>query len=422
MGFRLAWKEGGSPLDPEVRAKMLDLEKREVEAQRRLLAKYEEREQNRLADTLKICDGLLGANVLRCPESQNAVICYQNVLKEHPKNSEALFGLSQVEKKYGGLGESALKQGQEWKAVKYINSILQINPNSKIAVQLEKKVKERRAKEQAKKAEKGMPQETSHLASSPQSEKSYTDPTTGMEFVWVPEGCFQMGNNFDDCDEMPVQEVCVDGFWLGKYEVTNAQYRRYKSEHKSMKSKKDANSLDGDHQPVVYVSWEYATEYGRWLSGKGSGTFRLPTEAEWEYVARARTQTRRYWGDGTNEACRYSNVYNPTTQSEFGLEGVTFPCEDGYKASAPVGKFRANRFGLHDMLGNVSEWTCSEYYEEYDGKEKGCASPDSEFPDRVYRGGSWFDDPDLVRSADRDYIDTSADDAGLGFRLLRTHP
>ncbi len=112
--------------------------------------------------------------------------------------------------------------------------------------------------------------------------KTWTDPTTGMEFVWVPGGCYQMGQTGDEkrwlikkigketyekffTDESPRHEVCVDGFWLGKYEVTNAQYRRFQSGHNSKAY--GGHSLNGDNQPAVHVSWEEAKAYADWLSG-----------------------------------------------------------------------------------------------------------------------------------------------------------
>ena len=211
---------------------------------------------------------------------------------------------------------------------------------------------------------------------------------------------------------------CVDGFWLGKYEVTNGQYRHWKSGHDSKSYKK--HSLNGDDQPAVHVSWKDATDYAQWLSGKGNGNFRLPTEAEWEYAARAGTKTKRYWGNEESQACEYGNVFNPSTKSEFGWSGESFTCEDGYKVTAPVGKFRANQFGLHDMMGNVWEWVSDWYDGKYYAKSpRNNPKGPSKGSDRVFRGGGWYGRPASVRSADRSSNSPGYQDSNLGFRLLR---
>ncbi|MDT8424017.1 MAG: formylglycine-generating enzyme family protein, partial [Desulfuromonadales bacterium] len=142
--------------------------------------------------------------------------------------------------------------------------------------------------------------------------KSFTDPTTGMAFVLVKGGCFQMGSNAGDSDEKPVHEVCVDDFYMGKYEVTNGQYRRYKGGHNSKTY--NGNSLNGDKQPAVNVSWDDAVSYAQWLAGKSGKSVRLPTEAEWEYAARGGTTTVRWWGDSADQACRNANVHDRTSK------------------------------------------------------------------------------------------------------------
>ncbi len=136
-----------------------------------------------------------------------------------------------------------------------------------------------------------------------------------MEFVWVPKGCFQMGSNIGNSNEKPVHEVCLDGFWMGKYEVTNRQFRKFRSGHDSKSYK--GQSLNGDNQPVVFVSWGDAKAFIKWLNSKGNGTFRLPTEAEWEYACRAGNKSARFWGDAEEIACKYA------INRRFGLFGQT---------------------------------------------------------------------------------------------------
>ena len=254
--------------------------------------------------------------------------------------------------------------------------------------------------------------------------KVWKEPTTGMEFVWIPKGCFQMGSPASEAgrggNEHPHQ-VCVEGYWLAKYEVTNIQYRTFKPSHDS--GHHEGSSLNGDGQPAVNVSWNGAVAFAEWLSSKTGKTFKLPTEAEWEYAARAGTKTARYFGDDDGSLCRHANIADRTFKMAFtGSTWAYDGCDDGYKVSSPVGRFAPNAYGLHDMLGNVSEWVASPYDEAYAGGEKRAASKDEDGR-RVLRGGSWLNVPRYVRSADRgDWALLGRGDSGypFGFRLART--
>ena len=246
----------------------------------------------------------------------------------------------------------------------------------------------------------------------PQAGEVWTEPTTGMEFVYVPGGCFQMGcgKSETECsdNEKPQHEVCVhkgSGFWVGKYEVTNAQYRRFKADHDSQDYK--GKLLNDNTQPVVSVSWNEAQAFIEWLNatvethGGASLQFRLPTEAEWEYAARAGTTTARYWGDSPDEACQYANVADRTAAKAFSWKSV-HNCDDGYAATAPVGTFRPNAFGLYDMLGNVWEW-CQDTYASYsetptDGSAYGILDDKKA---KLLRGGSCSVSQNDSRSAYR---------------------
>ncbi len=256
----------------------------------------------------------------------------------------------------------------------------------------------------------------------PQPGQVYTDPTTGMELVWIAPGCFNMGSPETEQDrsanEAPHQ-VCPKGFWMGKTEVTNAQYRQFESGHDS--GAYESHNLNAPDQPVVRVSWQEAVAYAEWLSGKTGLRYRLPTEAEWEYAARAGRADSRYWGDDPNQACLYANIYDKTARQAKPFNWANYPCQDGQVAAAPVGQYTANAFGLHDLLGNVAEWTCSEYDSAYAGGETRCADPQAAAGGRrVLRGGSWSDYPGLVRFA---YRFPAAPEYGkwrsdIGFRLV----
>jgi len=250
--------------------------------------------------------------------------------------------------------------------------------------------------------------------------KVWKEPLTGMEFVWIPKGCFQMGSPKSEQwrrDNEHQHQVCVDGYWLSKYEVTNTQYRMFKPAHDS--GNYEGNNLNGDTQPAVNVSWNDAVAFTEWLSQKTGKRFKLPTEAEWEYAARAGIQTTRYWGDDDANLCRHANIADRTGKAIASMASYAYDgCDDGYKVSAPVGRFAPNSFGLHDMLGNVWEWTASPYDKTYAGGEKRAASL-SEGGKRVNRGGSWTNAPSVVRAAYRSFSSPGDGYYLLGLRLAR---
>jgi formylglycine-generating enzyme required for sulfatase activity len=272
----------------------------------------------------------------------------------------------------------------------------------------------------------GVPTAQSSLTgNAARSFKIWKEPVTGMEFVWIPGGCFLMGSpqteTGREADEGPVHEVCLDGFWMGKTEVTNGQYRVFDKHHNSRDFQ--GSSLNGDNQPAAYVSWEDADSYAQWLTTQSGGQnkFRLPTEAEWEYACRAGSETSRYWGDEPNQACQFEDVGDLTVKKLWGWDEV-HGCDDGYVATAGVGSFQHNAFGLNDMLGNVWEW-CLDVYsvDAYVNHEHNNPSYSNQSvgSDRVIRGGNWNAPPNSVRCARRGSGLPKAMNDDLGFRLVR---
>jgi formylglycine-generating enzyme required for sulfatase activity len=263
------------------------------------------------------------------------------------------------------------------------------------------------------------------LEALPKPGQIWREPVTGMAFVWLPAGCFGMGSPASeagrDPDEGPVHEMCVDGFWMGKTEVTNAQYRKFNINYDSENYRE--YPLNADNQPVVWISWQEAKAFADWLSARSSGLyrFRLPTEAEWEYACRAGAATARFWGADPDQSCRYANVADDTARRRW-PHWETHDCNDGYEVTAPVGSFEPNAFGLYDMLGNAFEW-CEDTYSEdaYRKHQRNNPIYTGEGSERVIRGGAWYSWPAGGRCAGRsDHPpEGTTRDYFLGFRLLR---
>jgi len=247
---------------------------------------------------------------------------------------------------------------------------------------------------------------------------AYTEPATGMEFARIPAGCFTMGDTYGDGqgDEKPLHEVCLDSFLMGRYEVTNGQYRKFRPGHNS--GSYEGNPLNGEDQPVTGVTWYEAAEYAGWLSKLSGRRFRLPTEAEWEYAARGERDGRNYWGDDPDAACRNANGADQTAKQQWSDWTVT-ECNDGYKVSAPVGRFAANSYGIHDIMGNAWEWTNDWYDAEYyfEGPVKNPPGP-AGGKLKIPRGGGWLNASECVRVADRNGFAPDFSILFLGFRLV----
>lgn len=238
------------------------------------------------------------------------------------------------------------------------------------------------------------------------------------EMVGIPAGSFDIGeqelqflNTHSEQDKkyfgIPTYRVAVpEPFGVGKYEVTYDEFDYYvwvqhRAGRKGIAYPPTAKGGRG-RQPVANVTWHEASAYTDWLSERTQQNCRLPTEAEWEYVARGGTTTSFWWGSGL--------VMGRATCTSC---GTTY---DGEQA-APVGNFEANRWGLHDTAGNVWEWTCSEYRETFTGREQRCAAREDNDEPRVMRGGGWDDKDITVRSSYRSTSRPSFRSGSFGFRV-----
>ena len=171
-----------------------------------------------------------------------------------------------------------------------------------------------------------------------------------------------------------------------------------------------------ESQPMVEVSWDGAVKFCQWLSRKEGRTYRLPTEAQWEYACRAGTTTRFSFGDDEDDLYRYGNYCDRSNTNGYSWQDKAH--DDGHDKTAPVGSYRPSRWGLYDMHGNVWEWCADWYGEQY---PRGPVTDPTGPPDgkrRVVRGGSWMHAPWACRSAIRSRIIPNLTDGVGGFRVL----
>ena len=231
---------------------------------------------------------------------------------------------------------------------------------------------------------------------------AWKEPVTGMEFVWVPPGCFMMGSESGNADERPVHEVCLDGFWLGKYEVTQDEWGALIGARKSHLTR-------GKKFPVEGVSWEDTETYITNLNARSPHKFRLPSEAEWEYACRYGGTAQTYCGGSDPEPIAW---YRSSRGNMF--------------TTNAVGSKEPNALGLFDMSGNVGEWVWDWYDAGYYAKSakqnpKGPAKGAS----HVLRGGSWINMVDRVRATARAKGRSKSLNLRLtitGFRLVHEKP
>ena len=230
---------------------------------------------------------------------------------------------------------------------------------------------------------------------------TYKDTETGVEFVFVKGGCYLMGDIFGigSDNERPVHEVCVDDFYIGKYEVTQGQW-------KTVMGNNPSKNKGGDGFPVESVSWDDIQTFLLKLKQKVGNNYRLLTEAEWEYAARSGGKDESWAGTNSEEELREYAWYKKRFSGENNIHAV------GFK--------KPNALGLYDMTGNVEEWVTDFYCEKYyvESPRNNPKGP-SKGEDRVSRGGSWDESPDnKLRVSNRESHGSSRRENTLGFRLV----
>ena len=292
------------------------------------------------------------------------------------------------------------------------------------------------------------------LVAMQRAERGERSPAVGERFrdcpecpwlVVVPSGSFKMGSSSGEeggrDDQGPVHLVTIaQPFAVGVHQLTRGEFGRFVREAghsmgdscriyeggewkgRSGRSWRSPGYGQADTHPVVCVSWDDAKAYVRWLSRETGERYRLLSESEWEYVARAGTTASRYWGDDSTDACAYANVFDRSARRTLPDRGAIHECRDGYVHTSPVGSFSANPYGLRDILGNVWEWAEDCWHGSYAGApgDGRAWTSGGDCSRRVLRGGSWNATPRGVRSTIRSWYTSGYRNANVGFRIART--
>ena len=281
--------------------------------------------------------------------------------------------------------------------------------------------------------------------------QAFRDRPFAPELVVIPAGSFVMGSTEAETTregrrpetaewERPQHAVNVDAaLGVGKYLVTRREFAAFvAATHRPMT--RGCTVLDGtwqqedahgfadpafaqtDLDPATCVAVEDAEAYAGWLSTATGHRYRLPREAEWEYAARAGTSTSRWWGDARDTLCAHANGADRRYAASYAADPhANTGCDDGFVHTNPGDAFPANPFGLHDMLGNVWEWTADCFVPNYrDAPSKASAEITAgDCSRRMIRGGSWHNSPDSLRSAARFWLPPGMHSSSLGFRIVR---
>ena len=262
-----------------------------------------------------------------------------------------------------------------------------------------------------------------------------------LNLVWIPQGRFRMGdvNGSGQADERPVREVEISGFWMMRTEVTRGMFARFFedtghdtgnrcwvhdggwSEKEGINWKTPGFDQSDDH-PVTCVNWHDAQAFITWLNHKTGEAFRLPNEAEWEYAARAGSESVYYMGDEPSALCTHANAADKRALEHYPGFAVN-DCDDGYVRTSPVASFAASPWGLYDIYGNVWEWVEDCWRASYAGAPTdGSAVLEGDCTRRGFRGGGYGDISHYARSTLRNRGNAAHRKDDIGFRLVITGP
>ncbi len=358
------------------------------------------------------------------PLGDNAFEKIRRLKEIHPAHDYSVNGTNYIARILMLLGRKALSQGDLERASQHMLKAIQFNPEVERQDELKKQIADA-AKERAKERARAREVELANQLNTEQNTKTATgqsapavsylqsdsttaileEPSSDIEFVApvmvaIPAGSFMMGSESGADDEKPVHNVVIDAFSMSKHEITLQQYRVF-----ALATGRPVPQYLPEEStlPATYVSWRDAVAYTEWLSKKTRKLFRLPTESEWEYAARAGTTTDFFTGETLVNAANC-----------VGCGG-----QWAGQSLAPVGSFDPNEFGLYDTHGNVWEWVQDCWTDNYSGRTESSAAVEQEGCERhVLRGGAWYNDSSYARVSYRGNERVFFRDGGVGFRVV----
>lgn len=336
-----------------------------------------------------------GFELLERNDVKRAIENFEKGLKLKPQNALAHFYLAEALRASGRMEDS----------YEHYERSLTIDSKSTVAEQ---------ARTQLKKMAEARPG------------RAFRDCSVCPEMVVIPAGTFTMGSPPSDPDrfdnESPSHVVTIARpFAVGKFEVTFDEWDACVAEKACPAV--DAGKWGRGKRPVINVTVIDAFTYAHWISRKTGKSYRLLSEAEWEYAERGGSAHARHWGPSIARACEFANVFDLTGQRADPIKRPTAPCDDHFAGTAPAGSFKPNAFGLYDMLGNVFEYVADCWNSNYkSAPADGSAWATGDCNQRTSRGGSWAMGPDEARSAFRGYPSSVSSSDFDGFRVAMTLP
>ena len=403
-------------------------------------------EEDEVTRLLLVAEADLKARRLTSPAGNNAWDRYQQVLALEPSNQDAIAGMERVIESYRELFGTAVEQEEFDKASGYLTRIRDLHPDSPVLEEGEKRLEAARQAHAARMADierqriaqaseahwaafdTALAEENLSEAAGILAEVRDLNPDAPRlaegerrlaelerkrqeaevkarqfagEMVSIPGGTFNMGDlrGVGEDDERPVHSVTLPTFRIGKYEVTFTQWDACVADGGCGRYRPKDEGWGRGNRPVINISWDNAQSFIDWLNAKTSGNFRLPTEAEWEYAARAGSTTMYHFGEDESQLCRYANHADSSTDYDWRNRD----CSDGVdKRTADVGRYQPNKFGLYDMHGNAWEWVEDCWKDNHiSAPTDGKAWVSGDCSQRVIRGGSWASAPWALRSSNR---------------------
>jgi len=263
----------------------------------------------------------------------------------------------------------------------------------------------------------------SRSAHLPNGTEIFRDCDGAPEMIPLKGGKYRMGDLVGDGQpyEKPAHDIQVGSFALGRYEVTNSEWGACVAAGACMPARgPNSDDLHGRY-PVAGVSWDQVQVFLQWISARTGKTYRLPSEAEWEYAERAGETGRYAWGSLELDACSQANLADASGRKSHPEWAWSAACDDHFAGSAPVGSFPANAWSFYDMVGNVWEWVADCWHNDFIGAPvDGSAWLGDNCRKHVNRGGGWGNNVRALRLSSRDADPNGATSDGLGFRVARS--